>query len=36
MIHETGEIIKLETSVPWKSHLHDLEKEHDIAGNYFI
>lgn len=31
-IHESGEIIELERSCPWKEHLEEIEKEKGIEG----
>lgn len=31
-VHDSGEILYLETFCPWKSHLSDLEKEYNIEG----
>ena len=31
-VDPSGEIIKLEVSVPWKSHLYDIEEELKIEG----
>ncbi|XP_030373771.1 UPF0160 protein C27H6.8 isoform X2 [Scaptodrosophila lebanonensis] len=31
-VHPTGEILILQTFVPWKAHLADLEKEYNVEG----
>lgn len=31
-VHSSGEILELTQSCPWKQHLYELEKQHDIEG----
>lgn len=31
-VHESGEILEMETFCPWKQHLSELEQEHEIVG----
>lgn len=34
-IHSSGKIIELETFVPWKEHMFDIEKELNLEGEIF-
>jgi len=31
-VHESGKIIKFDTSCKWQSHLYDIEKDHKSEG----